>query len=388
MWLERDLSKELLKLSNLVPCILLTGARQTGKTSLLKQIFPDADYISFDSPALSDAAESSPDTFLNQFDKRVILDEIQYVPSLFRHLKVKIDNDRKLKGKWILTGSQKFELMKEVSESLAGRLAVLELDTLSIAEVKNAGLNVDSYLLRGGFPELWVENDLTTNIFFNSYVLTYLERDLQKLLAVSDLRAFNRFLRSCALRVAQLTNFTEMSKDAGVTSATGKRWFQTLETSNICYSLEPFFSNHLSRLVKSPKIYFRDQGLLNFLLNIFTNDQLKNSILYGHLFENLFFNELYRQATLQQIQKSIYFYRDKNNLEIDFVIEQGNKLHLIEVKSSEYPKEVIGNLQKVSNILQSRYKIVRWVACQTNETHPFIVDDVTFFNPLKHQVLF
>lgn len=386
MWIKRDISKKIRALVSHRPVVLLTGARQTGKTSVLRHLFPQAEYVSFDWPANADEAENNPVEFLSRFQGPVILDEIQYVPSLFRHLKIWIDENRHQKGKWILTGSQKFHLMKGVSESLAGRISILELDTLSANEIRVNELELDQYLLKGGFPELWANPNIEFEQFFQDYILTYLERDLKKVLEVSDLRAFDRFIRSMALRVGQLCNFSQTSKDAGVTSVTGKKWFDVLQASNIFSVLEPYFNNQLKRLVKSPKVYLKDQGLLNFLLSIHNKDEMRNSHYYSALYENFVFNEISRQAELNNFKKSLFFLRDKNNLEIDFLVEKGDTIKLIEVKTSEYPKEALVNLNKIKLLLDSKYNVELFVACQTVSDTPQSIQNCTFYNPLKHQM--
>lgn len=386
MWINRDISPVIVDLVSKRPAILITGARQTGKTSLLQHLFPEANYVSFDWPANADEAENNPTSFLSRFDGPVILDEIQYVPSLFRHLKIWIDQNRQENGKWILTGSQKFQLMQEVSESLAGRISVLELDTLSAHEIRENKLDLDHYLVKGGFPELWTKPELAMEQFFQDYILTYLERDLKKILEVNNLRAFDRFLRSAALRVGQLCNFSQISQDAGITSVTGKKWMAVLQASNLFSTLEPYFNNQLKRLVKSPKIYLKDQGLLNYFLNIKNNSELRNSHYYGALFENFVYNELARQAELKKFKKSLFFIRDKNNLEVDFVIEKGDTLKLIEVKTAEYPKEALVTLNKMKAMLEQNFTVELFIACQTTAAAPQIIQNCTFYNPLTHSM--
>ncbi len=206
------------------------------------------------------------------------------------------------------------------------------------------------------------------------------------MLEVSDLRAFDRFVRSMALRVGQLCNYSETSKDAGVTSVTGKKWFDVLQASNIFSVLEPYFNNQLKRRVKSPKVYLKDQGLLNFLMSIHSKYEMRNSHYYGALYENFVFNEISRQAELNNFKKSLFFLRDKNNLEVDFLIEKGDTIKLIEVKTSEYPKEALTNLYKIKSLLDSRYNVECFVACQTVSDIPQSIQNCTFYNPLKHQM--
>jgi predicted AAA+ superfamily ATPase len=381
MWIKRTIFEKILSLAKEKPAILLTGSRQTGKSSLLKSLFPQAEYVSFDSPMTCQEAESNPEQFLNQFQGQVILDEIQYVPLLFRYLKIKIDDKIEEKGKWILTGSQKFVLMKEVTETLAGRISILELDTLSVQEIVDSELSPETYFLRGGYPELWKNPQLDQKQFFQDYVQTYIERDLRRILDVSNLRAFDRFIRSTAFRVSNLVNFSDLTRDAAITSATGKNWYFALEASNICHSLEPFFANHLKRLIKSPKIYFRDCGLLNYLVNIHGRDALESSQLHGALFENFVFNQIFRLAEIKNGKRMFHYYRDKHGNEVDFLIENGNKLTLIEVKSSENPKEAILNLNKIANQIGDKY-VFRKIVMNKIQSHKIIkIDDVEVLNP-------
>ena len=386
MWIKRDISPVIVELASKKPAILITGARQTGKTSLLQHLFPNAQYVSFDWPAHADAAISNPSEFLSSFEGPVILDEIQYVPSLFRYLKIWIDKNRHDYGKWILTGSQKFHLMKGVSESLAGRISVLELDTLSANEVRENNLELNDYLMKGGFPELWAQESINSQQFFQDYIITYLERDLKQILEVNNLRAFDRFIRSMSLRVGQLCNFSQVSQDAGVTSATGKKWFDVLQASNIFTTLEPYFNNQLKRLIKSPKVYLKDQGLLNFLLNIHSDEDMRNSHYYGALFENFVYNELSCHLNLNNFKRSLFFLRDKNGLEVDFVLERGNKIKLIEAKTAEYPKEALINLNKIKEKLGKRQEVELFVACQIQSETPQVIQGCTFYNPLKHSM--
>ncbi len=382
MWIKREISEKVHKLGKEKPAILLTGARQTGKSSLLRTLFPKAQYISFDDPILVEEAESNPAAFLNQFDEQVILDEVQYVPILFRYLKLKIDQHIDVKGKWILTGSQKFVLMKEVTETLAGRIGIFELDTLSINELVTSTLDPSNYFLRGGYPELWKNPNLDQKQFFQDYVQTYLERDLRRILDVSNLRSFDRFIRSTAFRVGNLVNYTDLTRDAAITSVTGKNWFQALEASNICYALEPFHANHLKRLIKAPKIYFRDCGLVNYLLNIHSIEALRSSQYHGALFENLVFNQLIRLAEIKNAKRALYYYRDKNNNEVDFLIENGNHLTLIEVKTSENPKEAIENLNKIQKQIGEKYTFRKIVMNKIPSEKIVAIGDVEILNPL------
>jgi uncharacterized protein len=269
MWIERTFSDKILDAAKTRPAVLITGVRQAGKSSLLRRLFKDADYVTLDKVLMAEEAIQNPTKFLLRFKKQVIIDEIQYAPSLFRELKIRIDEERELKGKWILTGSQQFPLMEGISESLAGRARILILHTLSTNEIGQADLlkNKNDILWKGGFPEIWAEN-LDANDFFNDYIQTYLERDLKQILNVSNLMDFRRFLILLATRVGQLINYTELSKGIGVSNNTIKAWINSLEASGLVLLLPPYYNNMGKRLIKSPKLYFCDNGLVSALLNI------------------------------------------------------------------------------------------------------------------------
>ncbi|MBF0502745.1 MAG: ATP-binding protein, partial [Candidatus Riflebacteria bacterium] len=242
MYIDRDISKCLKQLAHHFPALVITGARQVGKTTLLRNTFPTYTYVSLDLPSTAESAETEPDTFLKRYPAPLIVDEIQYGPKLFRHLKRAIDADRHAMGQFILTGSQKFELMKEVSDSLAGRVAVLELEGLSLKEVGSDKGTIEHFLVRGGFPELWRDPDLPGEAFFSSYLATYLERDVRQILGVTSLRDFERFIRACAARNGQLLDKTALGSDVGVSSKAVASWLSVLQASNQIVLLEPWFA--------------------------------------------------------------------------------------------------------------------------------------------------
>ena len=297
MWIERRNTDKIKEAIKTRPVVLLTGIRQAGKSSLLKNLLKETEYVTLDKVLFAQEAEESPEKFLNRFDKQVIIDEIQYAPSLFRDLKIKVDEERNLKGKWILTGSQQFVLMQKVSESLAGRVRILNLGTLSATELNEANLleNKNDLLWKGGFPEVWAEN-LNVTDFFNDYIQTYLERDLKQILNVNSLRDFRRFLSLLALRVGQLLNYSEISKEVGVTVNTVKAWVNALEISGLIILLPPYYNNLGKRLIKTPKLYFCDNGLIASLLNINSLEALNNSLHIGNLWENFVFTEFLKEG--------------------------------------------------------------------------------------------
>jgi predicted AAA+ superfamily ATPase len=263
MYITRQITPKIKALASQFPAVILTGARQVGKSTLLKTEFPHFNYVTLDLPSLAELAENDPKSFLAQHPAPLIIDEIQYAPKLFRHLKIAIDEDRHAMGRYILAGSQKFVLMKEVADSLAGRAAILNLEALSAAEL---GLTKDSdwqnVLHRGFYPELWRQPDMSNSSFFASYLASYLERDVRQILNVKNLRDFERFIRACAARSAQLLNMSDLARDVGIKSQTAREWLSVLEASNQISLLEPFFENVGKRIVKSPKLYMNDPGFL------------------------------------------------------------------------------------------------------------------------------
>lgn len=376
MYIQREISDYLLYLSRQFPCIILTGARQTGKTTLLKHLFPSYHFVSLDSPPIAELAEKSPDDFFQKYPPPLIIDEIQYAPRLFRYLKILIDQNRSAKGQWILTGSQKFVLMKEVSESLAGRCALLELDTFSAKEgLGQEGRNVNAswneFMLRGGFPELIVNPDLPGADFYRAYLATYLERDVRSLLQVENLRDFDRFVRMAAVRSGQLLNVSEMARDVGISPPTAKQWISVLEASNQIDLLEPYFVNRGQRLVKTPKLYFRDTGLLCFLLGISSVDQVQETPLCGIIWENFLYDQLSRSLRTRSTATSLWFWRDTYGLEVDFLLDSGTEATLLEAKWHQHPTlDEVKNLSKVMGQFKSKKRVTGKVLCRTTEPYP------------------
>ena len=379
MWIKRNHLQRIEEAARTRPAILLTGVRQAGKSSLLKRIFKDADYVTLDKITLAEEAEENPTQFLKRFDKQVIIDEIQYAPSLFRDLKIKIDEERARKGKWILTGSQQFSLMNGVSESLAGRVRIMNLYPLSASELTQASLltNKKDLLWRGGFPEIWAEN-LDATDFFEDYIQTYLERDLRYALNVTNLRDFRRFLSLLAIRVGQLLNYSEISKELGVALNTVKSWVNALEASGIVILLTPYYNNLGKRLIKAPKLFFCDNGLIASLLNLNSLEALIQSSHLGNIWENFVLTEFLKEGFSPG--KDLFYYRDQNGVEIDFIIEKNNKTHLIEAKFSERPNSRKLNFHKVAPLFQK--EVSSTVACGVEEDGILALKNYSIFNPL------
>ena len=341
-WYERAYSNKILKSASAYPVLVLTGARQTGKTTLLSKLFPNHNYVSLDIPSLAALAEKSPTEFLEKYPAPLIIDEVQYAPDLFRHLKVAVDKDRHNMGQFVLTGSQKFTLMKEVSDSLAGRAAIFELETLSLKEIAlhqaspKSSKEWSSFLVRGGFPELWRNTDAELDVFFGSYLSTYLERDVRQILNVSSLRDFERFMRVCAARNGQILEKSAIAAEVGVSSKAVNSWISVLEASNQIVLLEPWFSNFGKRIIKSPKMYFNDSGLVCYLLGV-SKENIVQSPFVGAIWEGYCFGEIRKLSRTYSTPKSIWFYRDKQQVEIDFLVTGGGQASLIECKWNENP---------------------------------------------------
>ena len=376
MLYKRIISDKLYQLAQNFPAVVLTGARQVGKTTLLKEMFPDHSYVSLDSYQNADLAENNPQRFLSQFPRPVVIDEVQYAPKLFRHLKQVIDNDRGRKGQFILTGSQKFVLMKEVSDSLAGRVALLELEGLCSMELgldldKTLNSNSSEYVLaRGMFPELWEDQEIPQLDYYRGYLSTYIERDVRQILNVSSLRDFDRFMRAAAARNGQLLNKTELGKDVGVTTKTINDWISVLEASNQVTLLEPYFTNLNKRLVKSPRLYFNDTGLLCYLLGL-NQEALKTFSGTGFIWETYVLSELRKLKEVYAPQASLWFYRDAQGVEVDLILDLDGMLDLIEIKWTELvTAKHEQNMIKVESFLKKkvRSKSIIARAAQTSVT--------------------
>ncbi|MBN8249920.1 MAG: ATP-binding protein [Verrucomicrobia bacterium] len=375
MWFERDVSARIRRLAGQFPALVLTGARQTGKTALLRHLFPEASFVSLDLPSAAHQADTAGDEFLQAQPEPLIVDEIQYAPGLFRHLKRVIDADRHRMGRFLMTGSQKFQLMQSASESLAGRCALLELDTLSLSEVR-AGRGKKTpepaeFLWRGGYPELHRAPDLDPRDFFTGYVATYLERDVRQALHIASLRDFERFVRACALRGGQLLNLAELARDVGIAGTTARDWLSVLEASGQVVLLEPWFNNAGKRMIKTPKLYLRDTGLMCFLLGLDSSAALERSPFIGAVWETFILGQMLRARQATGTAARIFFWRDAHGVEVDFVVEHEGRLRLIEAKWSAHVaggREVLP-LLKVRDQLARKAAPEHWIACRTARPH-------------------
>ena len=352
MWIERELETLIQKEARRRPAVLLTGARQTGKSSLLKRAFPRHDYVSLDRPDRAAEAKESGAYFLEKRPPPLIIDEIQRAPELFRFLKIAIDKNRNRSGQYLLTGSQNFSLMPGVSESLSGRISILECHSLSAGEIaarkkpqKLSARQTLKWMIQGGYPEIHARR-LDPERFYADYTATYLERDVRQLLNVRDLSVFNKFLRLSALRSGQVLQMNSLAVSAGISLHTVKSWISVLEAGGIVCLLEPFYSNYGKRLIKSPKLYFLDTGLLCFLTGLSDAKALESSPLLGAFFETFCLGQLVRRFHNQGRPARLYFFRDSQGNEVDFIIPEGNKISLYECKWSFQQGRPPKNIEK------------------------------------------
>jgi predicted AAA+ superfamily ATPase len=336
--IKRELAQKLLALAKQFPSLAILGPRQSGKTTLAQATFPTYKYFSledFDTRAL---IESDPKAFLEKYkdEAGIILDEIQNLPQLFSYLQVHIDAYKK-KGHFIVTGSQNFALNEAISQSLAGRIAILTLLPLSIAELKQSSLlpnDIDRCLFNGMYPSIYADG-IDPHDWYRSYTATYVERDVRQIKNVQDLSTFQNFMKLCAGRIGQLLNLTSLSDDSGMSVTTITQWITILEASYIVFLLQPYYRNLGNRVIKSPKLFFYDTGLACNLLGITSSDQLFSHYLRGNLFESFIISDLIKQRQNKGMNPNIYFWRDKTQFEVDAIIENGETLTPIETKVSQ-----------------------------------------------------
>jgi len=330
--IARTLTSKIIALAQKFQVITLTGPRQSGKTTLVKAAFPTLPYVSLEEPDIRQIALTDPRGFLSNYPTGAILDEIQNTPDLFSYIQKLVDENRQLQ--FILTGSSNFLLMEKISQTLAGRTAVLHLLPFSFAELEPGLMTYESLIFKGQYPRIY-DRDIAPTDFYPSYIQTYIERDVRLIKNIGDINAFIQFTRLCAGRIGQLLNLTGLANDAGISPNTAKAWLSILESSYILYRLQPYHNNFNKRLVKSPKLYFYDTGVACSLLGLHDENQVNLHYLKGALFENLIINEFIKRNFHRGENYQPYFWQDSHGKEIDCLLIAGEKITPVEIKSSK-----------------------------------------------------
>jgi predicted AAA+ superfamily ATPase len=378
--ITRDIADELIRSAAEYPVVTILGPRQSGKTTLARMTFPDKPYFSLEDPDVRVAAEADPREFLRQAEDGGILDEVQRLPALLSYIQGMVDKDGR-RGRFILTGSHQPQLHEAISQSLAGRTAMLTLWPFSFRELRRYGSIRSPFdtIVRGCFPRLY-EEGLEPRRFFNGYLQTYVERDMRALIQLRDLSQFQKFLTLLAGRVGQVVNLESLSNDTGVSATTIRNWLSVLKASYVIFELPPFFENVRKRVIKSPKIYFTDVGLAAFLMGIHTEEQASRDPLRGNLYENLVVADIVKGALNRGIRPGIFFFRDSNGNEVDLLIREKGVLTPIEIKSAEtFSVDFIKGLERFQTL-----KIKKTVAGAVlyNGEQQLSIRGVGIFNPL------
>lgn len=375
MFTPRTLQSTVHSISKSFPVLLLTGPRQVGKTTLLESLAePERNYVTLDDLEQRYLAQSDPKLFLQRHKPPLIIDEVQYAPELFSVIKMMVDKDKQ-PGQFWLTGSQKFHLMQGITESLAGRVAVLDMLGMSQAEIQqrkqppflptqawieqaretahNMSLtDVFERIWRGSFPRVALDEEMPREAFYSSYLQTYLQRDVRDLTQVGDERSFYLFIRAAAARTGQLLNYADLARDVDVDVKTVKSWLSILEASGIVYLLHPWHNNVTKRLIKTPKLYFLDTGLCSYLTQWSSPEALEAGAMSGAILETYMVSEIIKSYWHNGLNPPLYFYRDKDKREIDLLIEQDNQLFPIEFKKSASPSHTASKHFKVLDSLK------------------------------------
>ena len=356
---SREATDVIKKVSKTFRVLLVTGPRQTGKTTLLESLMPEnMNYVTLDDRILMQQAKKDPKLFLEEHPAPLFIDEAQYAPELFSYIKINVDNTKE-KGQYWITGSQQFNLMEKASESLAGRVGIINLNSFTYSEIvqnekkelfnpdelkKSPKIEVNKLfeiIFRGGMPEFYDNPEIDRNIYFQSYIDTYIERDVRQIVEVGKIEEFKKFMVSVASRVGEQLNYTDLSKDCGVSVPTVISWLSILVASGIVYLLEPYMSSKIKRMTHIPKIYFMDTGLAAYLAGWETERDLQLSSNSGHYLENFVIAEIIKSYNARGLKPNLSYYRDKEKHEIDLVISKNNKLYPFEIKKTASPNHAM-----------------------------------------------
>ena len=360
LFINRMLSESISEALHYLPVVTLTGPRQSGKTTLCRKLFSNLPYANLEDAAVMDEVLNDTKAFLNKYPNGVIIDEAQNYPELFSYLQVQVDEDR-FQGHndrhYIVTGSNNLSLFEKVSQSMAGRTAVMTLLPLSTQEILSYApqATTSQFILNGGYPAVWTADNQARPLLLSSYYTTYVERDIRRLINVRDLHAFQTFIRMCAGRIGQEFNASSMSGEIGVSIPTIKHWLSILNASYIVHLLQPYYANIGKRLTKTPKLYFYDTGLAAFLLGITTTEQLDVHPLRGSLFENMVVNDFVKHGTNAGRDEMLSFYKDKSQHEVDIIRTSIDKMEAYEIKSAQtFHTDFFNNLNYIRTFLNDR----------------------------------
>lgn len=358
--IERKAESKLREMAKKFPVITITGPRQSGKTTLCRSLFADYRYVSLENPDIRSYAQNDPRGFLEEYNKHVIIDEAQHVPQLFSYIQGLVD-ESKLPGQFILTGSQNFLLLEKISQSLAGRAYIFHLLPLSYGEISNTNNpNLSEMIWKGGYPAIY-DRQLSPSDFFPSYIQTYIERDVRSVINIKDLNLFNTFLKVCAGRAGQLFKASSIANEIGVDYKTVQSWLSILEMGFIVFRLNPWYVNFNKRIVKTPKLYFYDTGLLCHLLGINKAKDFNLHFAKGALFENFVIVEYIKESRNKGDNTSPYFWRDNTGNEIDLLEEIGQELKIIEIKSGKTIRDDFFKGLNYFDKIQSNYTISKYL---------------------------
>lgn len=389
MYITRSIEKRIKKLTKEFKVLVVTGARQVGKSTMLKHCDPKRTYISLGKPNIREFANTEPELFLQRYKAPVIIDEIQYAPILLDYIKEIVDNNEK-RGQYWLTGSQPFHLMKNVSETLAGRAAIINMLGLSIDEKQNKTdipisfsedfiskkrqnsnkltlQKVFEFIYKGSYPELYAGNISDLEVYYSSYLQTYIERDIRALTSIENESSFIKFMRIVAARTGQVVKYNQLALEAGISQPTAKKWLSLLITSGIVYLLEPFYKNLTKRLTKMPKLYFYDTGLCAYLCGWSSSKVLEQGAMNGAFFENMVVIEILKNFLNNGNKPTLFFYRDTEQKEIDLIIEQDQQLFPIEIKLTASPNKTM--IKNFSILPEDKYSKGA-LFCMVSEDYP------------------
>ena len=382
MAIEREIVNALNFYKTKYPILALTGPRQSGKTTLLRELFSDYQYISLENIDVRNFLENDPNGFFEKYSSFCIFDEAQRAPLLFSYLQTKVDED-KIMGQYIISGSQNFHLMKNITQSLAGRVAIFKLFPLDFNELKSKNLLDKDYIvamLKGFYPAIF-DRDIPSKNFYTNYIQTYVEQDITDLINIQDLRTFRIFLTLCAARAGQLLNLSNLAKDCGISQPTAKAWLSALENSYILFLLQPLHNNFNKRVMKSPKLYFYDTGLLCHLLKIKDENQIRTHAYKGNLFENMIVAEYVKQNFHQNKMEEYWFWRDSAGHEVDLIRQDDYLYHVIEIKSTTtITQELFKGMLYFGNLAKENVKSQTLVYAGLDNQKRTIADVVSWYD--------